>query len=1375
MTHFVPRTCTEIKVKTVLRSAAGPSDDSIDRFRLLSGDDSPAESESSSRSLEHYRENDAYILLGAPGAGKTMAFKREAECGGGHYVTARDFTTYDDKSEWRDTTLFIDGLDEVRAGAADGRTPLNSIRAKLDRIGRPRFRLSCREADWFGANDRERLKSVSIGGEVKVLRLDSLSEDGIRELLVRRTGIEDTDGFTATARERGIDGLLSNPQSLLMLARTVSDGSWPETRMQTFELACKRLVREHNAEHQTAHRNHDLSESELLDAAGRLCAVQLLTGSAGYVLLDDEEDSEYLGLQRISGDNQAALRHVLGTRLFESPGENLVAPTHRQIAEFLAGRHLSQRIEDGLPVGRVLALMAGDDGGIVSELRGLSAWLAAHSKTSRGEIIDRDPFGVVLYGDVREFSREEKHRILKCMHRETKKNSWLSSVARTDSRLGDLATNEMEEDFREILINPERDGARQQFVFIVLQSLTHGQVIGALSDLLMKMVRDDSWLLGVRCQALGTLIEYREQDKDTEDLRVLLEDIHTGSVSDPDDELLGILLKDLYPKILSISDLLKYLKTPKAPSLYGKYVSFWSIHFPENSTDVQLVEFLNTIIERFDQFPVLHFTEPRVPGGKLLTHLLARFLVRFPENAQKSVFSVVSMECLSDWLEFVLDERFRFSSETRSINSWLSFHPDEYKEMIKAGIRRCTESCDFLRCVDKIEYRFRNITRPPDFGIWCLEQATSSPDDRIKKYLIHKVADSMYEHRHDEGLSREIIEERLAGDHATLDVFMERLGSREYTDKQQQEMQQRIGEEDDAEKSLRRQQWSSVVKHHRAALQENRCKPEILHQLAEIYCGIYSDTEGDTSAERLRDFFGDDGNSIEVVLEGLRGSVNRADVPDAEEIIHLFTENRIHMTTLPFLAGLEVVGGPAGERQMRQALAAYYTRSVGRYDNQPPIWYNSILESRADVAADVLIRFVRAEIRSGSKVLSGVSLLQDNDEIGRLAAMPLLRTFPARCSTCQLHALGVLLGAALRLREATEVLELTDTKLACRSMDTGQRVHWLVTGILASDSVESYRERLMEYASGRERRIRYLMKFVDRLADSIHPECIRNLDTPALQLLVKLMGGSYRPVEPLFSDSRSRLIHEFINKLAILPSPEATRALVLLSDDDALQPWRPYLEYAMDRQNTVRREACFRHSDVDQVLKTLDGNRPANVADLAALTFDFLTELARNIRNGNTSDWRQYWNWDGNSHRQPSKPMHEDHCRDRLLSDLRIRVEPLGIDAAPEGHYADEKRSDIRISYDGFNVPVEIKKSKHRNLWSAIRDQLIKKYTRDPGADGHGIYVVFWFGREHCQPPESGLRPSNAAELEERLRDTLSPEEARKIRTCVIDVAEPQA
>ena len=72
-------------------------------------------------------------------------------------------------------------------------------------------------------------------------------------------------------------------------------------------------------------------------------------------------------------------------------------------------------------------------------------------------------------------------------------------------------------------------------------------------------------------------------------------------------------------------------------------------------------------------------------------------------------------------------------------------------------------------------------------------------------------------------------------------------------------------------------------------------------------------------------------------------------------------------------------------------------------------------------------------------------------------------------------------------------------------------------------------------------------------------------------------------------------------------------------------------------------------------------------------------------------------------------------------------------------------------------------------------NQLIAKYTPDPGAAGYGIYLVFWLGNEPepCQMPESGPRPKSAAALEERLRDTLSPEEARLISVRVIDIARP--
>ncbi len=71
---------------------------------------------------------------------------------------------------------------------------------------------------------------------------------------------------------------------------------------------------------------------------------------------------------------------------------------------------------------------------------------------------------------------------------------------------------------------------------------------------------------------------------------------------------------------------------------------------------------------------------------------------------------------------------------------------------------------------------------------------------------------------------------------------------------------------------------------------------------------------------------------------------------------------------------------------------------------------------------------------------------------------------------------------------------------------------------------------------------------------------------------------------------------------------------------------------------------------------------------------------------------------------------------------------------------------------------------------------MIAQYTRDPGTDGYGIYLVLWFGeidRHRTPPPPSGVRPSGPEALKARLEETLNPEEARKIAVCVIDVSTP--
>ena len=189
MTYFAPRTCQAI-------NEIG----------------SRNQSEQSSRPIEEFRGKAAYVLLGAPGAGKTTVFEQEAKQIGGCYVSARDFITFSDRPEWHDTTLFIDGLDERRVGATDGTTPLDSIRNKLNELGCLRFRLSCRVADWYGTNDRSSLEKVSENGNIKVLLLDPLSDNDIRRILEARSDVTDVNHFILSAHKKGIEDLLPTPK-----------------------------------------------------------------------------------------------------------------------------------------------------------------------------------------------------------------------------------------------------------------------------------------------------------------------------------------------------------------------------------------------------------------------------------------------------------------------------------------------------------------------------------------------------------------------------------------------------------------------------------------------------------------------------------------------------------------------------------------------------------------------------------------------------------------------------------------------------------------------------------------------------------------------------------------------------------------------------------------------------------------------------------------------------------------------------------------------------------------------------------------------------------------------------------------------------------
>ncbi len=1305
--------------------------------------------------LSSYFCHSALVVLGDPGAGKTTAFTEGARTeANALYVSVRDFLALSPE-RWKDSTLYLDGLDEERGKTSDGRTTLDALRARLDELGRPPFRLSCRSADWYGPSDTARLQMVSLAGDMIVLDLLPLSDEDIRSI-VKAEGL-DTNAFIETAGRVGFHSLLTNPQNLSLLITVVKNGAWPRTRTELFERASEILLCEVNEEHLRSERGSIRSDA-IRDAAAAISAVVLCGGARGVSLSKPAVTAAFPLVGDFTGEPEA-LQFAARTRAFRAVAPERVEPVHRSVAEYLAAIYLTRRIAHGLPLARVLALLTGEDAGTLSDLRGLYAWLATVCSEHSEKLVRRDPLGVVLYGDAASLPPSTKEVLLRSLADLALENPWFRAESWAGRPFGGLASPDMEVRFREILQNPS---SHPVVLVCVLDALRFGQPLRGLANDALRLARDSHLPRFVRVAALDA---FRHVAADpVVDLQQLLIDIDEERVEDDECELRGMVLFALYPDHIGPVAVVPYLVEPPE-TLIGEYVMFVDRELPSRTPLDDVPSLLDALVSH----PPFRSARRR--------HTWRRSADRMLVSALRAHGDRVSPERVLRWLGLALDEHRAPAVDQQvatEILRWLGERPALVRALFEEWLMKTdvnelrVESLYFWR-------RLQSVDPPSGFGQWLLSLAADDADVSRADFLFREAVRlrTVWRDRSDAPTLDELYSFVEANPRFSVALRSEMCWDIPEWRREQAEHDQEHARRTHAKRAERVANLSKHLDNIRSGLNIGA-----LSGLAKFWFGLFVDVDHELSPEdRLR--AETDEEITTAALKGFVAALRNTQMPSAKSIGEALADSRVYEFGYAVLAGTSILAASSTEDLLAvpdvtlEAATAFHLSNL---TNKPHDWIDDVARARPDVLARALSAFWQPHLLRRAEHVPGLHLVDGDGPVAlacREITLQLLREFPS----CIPDVLRTLLRAALRHSVRHKALDVIRWAVRQpRAIRGASRALWLTAGFVIEPAKFSTKFR---QAVGRSKEAaRHALTLIAGRWPG-EENCVATLPATSVATLVRVSGRYFAPSElgkgwvaREGDDAMGDIVRAMLQRLGQDPSRDASSELASLRDDPALSAWREFIAHNLAIQLRNRRDAEFRYPTVQAVIDTLGGGRPASIRDLRALAVSYLREIGDDLRHGSTDGYKALWTVDPRE--RPLKPQPEGYCRDRILERLRSRLRPIGVVAEPEGHHADDKRADIKVLSGSLVLPVEIKRHNNPELWTAPRDQLQKRYSRDPGSHGHGIYLVLWFGLDVGPipaPPPGLSRPTSPKELEHALAQTLSLEDRAMTEVIVFDVS----
>jgi hypothetical protein len=1279
----------------------------------------------------------ALIVLGEAGSGKSELLRHWSNVYGWKFIHAEQIRH---GVSLPDVPLLIDGLDELASlREGDG---INDLLAKLANGNAKPFALACRVAEWQGATNRERIQRW-LGTPPVELFLRDLDPLQQRTFLADQ-GIDDLkiDQLVST----GTSEWLGNPQTLAMLAKVLRTQNMPATRSALFEayidVAWSELRRQDTG-------LAGATKGEACSALGALFATLLLAGrgtAANLSTLDlRPEDLALSDAASVAGLSIGALKPLLNSRLVKAPEADRYSWPHKQIGEFMAALWLMERASSNRIWARLQSVLV-VDGMVPSHLRGLWAWMALDDKRA-DEIVAIDPWAVIEYGDADRLGNKAAAAMFQALNNPVRQHEDIGWGRHNASALVRPA---LADQVRSTLMGCDEGLFRLQI--LLLDQMREAAAASPYKDVLDHLVRDESRYFALRdraADALRPLLTYPEWasllsdlagSRKGDTLRMALELI----AQTPSDTKLPLPLEKIAELVFARHGLI--------PDRV------------DHSNDTTGVDFL--------------LGDKAIPDdmlGPFLDELARLANTWLDENTESSELDSLALTLISRrlalpgdpephrlwaWLS-LLSDRWRGRDEKhRRLSDWLKARPNYRRQVLAHALLAVSDISKFRHALFELN---RQVDGLIDYreDVPYLIDALPENDPRWRE-LVHigpwgpdGKAVRTAARRH--VLTPE--DEQLLAKHANPPV-------RDW-EKRDAERRRRQDEKERREEAIRKENYRRVADKMDAGDWTALATP------AGVYCKMYHSAMEGSPAERLAGWLGEE--LAGVARAGFLAFI-RQDVPPFSglQISQNHVEGSYYHAAIVTIAGLfELTTGSAGLHDISDDwLQAGFAELVAGLHDQPPFdELRSLIEAelrsrgQLEMAWRIVIEPQLAANRDHLRGLYRLLREEDLRDLARPLAIEWLQKFPDMQEGTEAELIDALLPHA---EWHCSLKDLVPFRLRTGELATGRRANWKIVEMVVDATTSGIPSDLANDGE-------MLWRFRARVNGGWFRDRNRPVQAPppALAAIVSAYREKWPAVghpSGVFSGDRNpwdatQFLAACINQLGADTTDVARHWLQGLSGKG--DGYDRIVQRALAEQERARINAAWTPLEPESLVRILSDDQPTSHKDLKAVVLEALAEVEHMIISDQFDCWRGFYT-DGGDH-QP-----EERCRDHL-GVLLQGVAPR-FAYASEAHLGNDRETDLWCSTSNFGLPIEIKGQWHKDLWHAPLSQLVAQQAVDHRAQGHGIYLVVWFGppTNLTGPPrDSGIKaPTSAVELENALASYIR-DRAPGIAVKVINVSRP--